>query len=244
MLVVPQRSEERGNGAIAHMDRARLPDLARSLVSLLVPEALARWLAEEVSDKYCLEGKMNVPDESKLRAAADESDAVAKQLYEQVGTFATLFAGLEGELVNGLGLLLDDNDPTVGYIIAKNMTYSRTIDLFQELSKHRLKDKKPLEELAPLIRRLRDIGEKRNDIIHSAWLSPLGDNSKFLQQKARRSGGGAFEVDPFPKLSESTELASAVFDEKWPSISPRIIERDRSLYASRGHHGPSRSEGG
>jgi hypothetical protein len=156
---------------------------------------------------------MNVPDESKLRATADEAEAAANRLYQQVGTLATLFTGLEEELVNALGLLLDDNDPTVGDIVAKNLTYSRTVELFQELAKHRLKAQKAQEQLTPLIRRLRDVGERRNTIIHSAWSQSLGENSTVFHQETRRRKGVAFQGDPFPMVSEATELANAVFDE-------------------------------
>lgn len=69
------------------------------------------------------------------RNAINKSD----ELFKNIGIMSSEFAFLESELINAVGLLIDDNYLTVGHIITDSLTFSRTVDIFQKLGKFRLK---------------------------------------------------------------------------------------------------------
>ncbi len=107
------------------------------------------------------------------------------ELHTHIGSICAGFADVEMELINAIGLLVDDGDLDVGEIVADRLSYSQTVDLFERLAKHRLRKDTP-RELPRLVADLRKAAALRNDVIHSSWSCSLDEKPTLYQERVRR----------------------------------------------------------
>ena len=119
--------------------------------------------------------------------------------YHQLGRFIVAFQHLEGA-VNDLLELMADTDGEVVRILANDLEYSKRLNTadvlfarFVDLRKNT--DQEVKADFHKLIVELRDLGERRNELVHShynAWINVHGKegllrtNSKLRGNKGER----------------------------------------------------------
>ena len=119
--------------------------------------------------------------------------------YHQLGRFIVAFQHLEGA-VNDLLELMADTDGEVVRILANDLEYSKRLNTadvlfarFVDLRKNT--DQEAKADFHKLVVELRDLGERRNELVHShynAWINVHGKegllrtNSKLRGNKGER----------------------------------------------------------
>jgi len=163
-------------------------------------------------------------DEDEIENNNRDDEKTFREFYERIGYLVTAFAHLEIELINGLGLLINDGNLKIGEIIAGKLSFASTVDLFEELALYALTDKKALRELHALVKKLRSLGTLRNEIVHASLMQiySASDDWKHLEgrfvrqrvrQRCRRKVSGAIQSDPSALLDQAEHLISTLFDE-------------------------------
>jgi hypothetical protein len=163
-------------------------------------------------------------DEDEIENNSLDDKKTFRGFYERIGYLVTAFAGLEIELINGLGLLINDGNLQIGEIVAGKLSFAATVDLFEELALYSLTDQKAQRELDALVKKLRCLGTLRNQIVHADLLQicETSDDSKHLEglfvrqhvrQRSRRKVLGAVQSDPSALLDQAEHLISTLFDE-------------------------------
>jgi hypothetical protein len=129
------------------------------------------------------------------------------ELHAHIGSICSGFAHVELELINAVGLLLDDGDLTVGELVADKLSYTQTVDLFERLANYRLREHLP-DELPRLVSNLRKAATLRNDVVHSSWSCSLDEKPTLYQERvrrkhtARRNGMGTIPLDQFQEIDK------------------------------------------
>jgi hypothetical protein len=142
-------------------------------------------------------------------------DGKFAELHAHIGSICTSFAHLELELINAIGLLLDDVELIVGELVCDKLSYSQTVDLFERLAKYRLRQKLP-DELADLVSNLRRAAVLRNEVIHSSWSCSLDERPMLSQERVRRKHTVRQQeigTIPFDKLLEIANFIDDLFME-------------------------------
>ena len=109
------------------------------------------------------------------------------------------FAILEGELFDQVNELASGNY-FHGAILLAGVTYTGLVDRFSALVLHLCRDDEVLHEaLDGLRRRLRDVGEHRNRLVHSTWLlEPIDGRVNRRKPSARGKKGLHFDTPTVP----------------------------------------------
>ena len=115
-------------------------------------------------------------------------------LHLEIGRITVAFAHLEEELVNATSLVIDENDLEIGRLVVEKLNFSQTLDLFELLCRRRLVSKPALAELERLVDAARACARKRNDIVHSQWMSLVGDSFVALKERVRKKSMKRLDV--------------------------------------------------
>lgn len=146
----------------------------------------------------------------------------APTAYHQLGRFIVTFQHLEGAVNDLLELLADTADCEVVRILANDLEYGKRLNtadvLFARfIDLHRNADQSAKNEFHKLMVELRDLGGRRNDLVHSrynVWLNVHGKEGLLRQNsKLRGSKGGREEkeekLQPHAFDGDLERLASA-----------------------------------
>ena len=146
----------------------------------------------------------------------------APTAYHQLGRFIVAFQHLEGAVNDLLELLSDSTDGEVVRILANDLEYGKRLNttdvLFARFIDLRNNtDQSAKGEFHKLVVELRDLGERRNDLVHSrynAWLNVHGKegllrrNSKLRGSKGEREETEE-ELQPHAFDADLERLANA-----------------------------------
>lgn len=150
----------------------------------------------------------------------------APSAYHQLGRFIIGFQHLEGAVNDLLELLADASDGEVVRILANDLEYGKRLNTtdvvfarFVDL--HNNADQSAKGEFHQLMVELRDLGERRNDLVHSrynVWLNVDGKEGLLRRNSKLRGSKGARE-------ETEEELQPHVFDgdlERLANASARL----------------------
>jgi len=149
-------------------------------------------------------------DEDEIEARLAEIDNRNGDLYQRVGMLCTLFSGLETQLRDIVKLIEDAHNLPMEERLPADEQYGKTVERMKSLTRAFLRDETQTV-VAPIITRLKQVGKKRNDIVHSSWNATSGD--LFHQERVRPRA-----VDP-----QSQEHATA------PSFIATVTEESADL---------------
>ncbi len=123
----------------------------------------------------------------------EEVNQEAHDLIYALGGVVHDFNHLESDLALCIALLVDPIDPETGRVITAGKAYSALVDLFNALVLHRLKSRirRSLEkDLDVLVKRLTEVNEMRNKVVHSQYLYGVQQQSFQRSKLSLRSKKG------------------------------------------------------
>lgn len=146
--------------------------------------------------------------------------------YHQLGRFIVAFQHLEGAVNDLLELLADSTDGEVVRILANDLEYGKRLNTADVLFARFIDLRNNTDQFAKgefhkLMVELRDLGERRNDLVHSrynAWLNVHGKEGLLRRNSKLRGSKGERE-------ETEEELQSQAFDgdlERLANASARL----------------------
>ena len=100
-------------------------------------------------------------------------DNVPHELTSLIGYVIFAFNDLEETLSSGICDLISDRSEDKGRIVIMRLNFTQKVDLYRDLVGHllhTLQKKTLLQRLDSLVKKVNDLGRRRNQIIHAAWL--------------------------------------------------------------------------
>jgi hypothetical protein len=152
-------------------------------------------------------------NENKIEQHLAEIEQLNADLYCRVGMLCTLFSGLETQIRDCIILIEESHDIPKSDCLPPDEPCSRTLKRFKKLLKQCLPAIVAQEGLS-LVPRLKMVGQRRNDIVHSSWNATC-DN--LFHQKRVRPQKAKLQVtdipDAFGAIEEVTEeTAELIFE--------------------------------
>jgi len=98
---------------------------------------------------------------------------ISDEHLRALGRVTVNFSLLEFHLGWYVSILLGEDSGT-GQIVNAQLSFKTQIDLLMSLARYKIKEQIVTEQLEDLIRRAKDIEDRRNQLVHSAWLLKEG----------------------------------------------------------------------
>lgn len=121
------------------------------------------------------------------------------ELLKHIGKIVVGFSKLELHLELFTWGLISDNQ-ALGQAITSGMSFSSLTKLFATLLKVKTSDQEILEEFEGIVRRLNEVNERRNQIIHSYWTYDL---------ETKEDSTLKLKADGFKGIKDITELVTS-----------------------------------
>ncbi len=113
-----------------------------------------------------------------------------QEIYEPLGRAAANFACLEVVVSRSIGkLLLGDHRVSRALdTLIERLGFAARIDALQRVFEEVESDNERLSEMRDLVRRLKEVNERRNELIHSLWLGAddSGGATRMRLRKGKR----------------------------------------------------------
>jgi hypothetical protein len=131
-----------------------------------------------------------------------------------IGLVTVNFSLLENELAFDIHVLLG-LDHRTSQIITAELRFKGLLDLFSSLCINKMKNETASTELKELVKKVYQVEQKRNSIIHSLWaVGNTGDTITRFKQTAKSSKGLHFQyeqvtVEKLQKIADEIAEATA-----------------------------------
>lgn len=131
----------------------------------------------------------------------------------EIGRVSVNFSNLE-LLVSAFISKLASDDPKIGAIIASEMSFRNLLNAFSSLYQYKIKDVNLVNKLNEIIKLLGNAEEKRNQLIHSTYASPHGEDKMVrIKITAKQNKGLKFTHEPIniELLQKHSQLQAKLF---------------------------------
>ena len=110
------------------------------------------------------------------------------QLVFAIGWMADSFARVEARTIDCLSLMVNPANLKVGELIGDRLSLNQTVELISALLAHQ-GNQAAQQEFLTLSKDIKKAAATRNDVMHSSWSTPAGDDDtgwEIIQERARK----------------------------------------------------------
>jgi len=110
------------------------------------------------------------------------------QILFNIGHLADSFARLEYTVTDIMSYLVNTENPKIGQIICDRLSLGQTVNLISDLLNNNSNDQ-IVTEFRKITKKIQEAANFRNDILHSTWATPSGDDDieyAIIQERARK----------------------------------------------------------
>jgi hypothetical protein len=115
---------------------------------------------------------------------------ISNDHYRAIGRISVMFSDVE-TWTSAFIWQLVSSDQLIGQMVTAGMSFPRQIDLLTSLFRHRFDDPVKLQSLELLVRRISELEQQRNGVMHSTWLllsSNPNEATRFKITATRKKG--------------------------------------------------------
>lgn len=159
----------------------------------------------------------------------NSADEFNEKLYITLGKFDVNFSRLEHFLKIFANFLIHPSKELLGMAATSDMPFSALLRVLRSLYDLHETDKKKVQAFYKFLKHIKDLGEERNDIIHSVWY--IGFNRETFQ-KVRMSATlkkGLEIRKNIVKISEIESLSNEIFGAS-QSLLNLILKTQKEFY--------------
>jgi hypothetical protein len=115
---------------------------------------------------------------------------ISNEHYRAIGRISVMFSDVETWTSSFIWPLIS-SDQLIGQMVTAGMSFPRQLDLLTSLFRHRFPDPVKLQSLELLVRRISELEQQRNGVMHSTWLllsSNPNEATRFKITATRKKG--------------------------------------------------------
>ncbi len=107
---------------------------------------------------------------------------ISEQHYRAIGRISVMFSDVE-IWTSAIIWQLIGPDQSVGQMVTAGMSFPRQLDLLASLFRHRFPDPSLTKALGALIKRISELEQKRNAVLHSSWILQTSERNEAIRFK-------------------------------------------------------------
>lgn len=136
---------------------------------------------------------------------------ISDEHYRAIGRISVMFSDVETWTSSFIWQLVGP-DQYVGQMITAGMSFSRQLDLLTSLFRHRFSDPALQLSLETLVRRLSELEQQRNAILHSTWVLMSTNRSEATRFKITASRKRGLHQIKETTRPEDLDAVAAAFE--------------------------------